>query len=333
MAIVFTNLNIDTLSDKEKEIEFLVSEHINGSLYPTKFIELMVELARLNILSVEDDATYYKLINKIRNEFISDVNGLIDRDQAIKLYEGNPKLIKLFEDLRNILIDQVPIMLEIDRKYKENQIVNTLQSFEMAQNDSELLGKLISGNVDEVDPNKEILDSTRDCIIACDNIIAIATDVKDDFEEFNFKVSKSIQGIREEILGLSLTLRDLNLPFEYAYKLSQVLNLMESNIPPTELDPFKNDVYEILITLLRKPKKFYSMLKKDEIIDGSISTNIFQVYPKIFEQSVIPLLESIENKDYQKQITFKNQCDLIDDNRELVTSCHNHLLGDNNNGN
>lgn len=333
MAIVFTNLNIDTLSDKDKEIEFLVSEHINGSLYPTKFIELMIELARLPIISVEDDATYYKLINKIRNEFISDVNGLIDRDKAIKLYDGESKLVKLFENLRDTLASQVPAMLEIDKKYKENQIVNTLQAFESAKDDPELFGKLISGNVDELDPNKEILDATRDCIIACDNIIAIATDVKDDFEESNFKVSKSIQSIREEILGLSIALRELNLPFEYAYKLSQVLNIMDSNIPATELDLFKNDVYEILITLLRKPKKFYSMLKKDEIIDGSISTNIFQVYPKIFEQSVIPLLDSIENKDYQKQITFKNQCDLIDDNRELVTTCHNHLLGDNNNGN
>jgi hypothetical protein len=333
MAIVFTNLNIDTLSDKDKEIEFLVSEHINGSLYPTKFIELMIELARLPIISVEDDATYFKLINKIRNEFISDVNGLIDRDKAIKLYDGESKLITLFENLRDTLTSQVPTMLETDRKYKENQVVNTLQAFESAQDDPELFGKLISGNVDELDPNKEILDATRDCIITCDNIIAIATDVKDDFEESNFKVSKSIQSIREEILGLSLALRELNLPFEYAYKLSQVLNMMDSNIPVTELDPFKNDTYEMLITLLRKPKKFYSMLKKDEIIDGSISTNIFQVYPKIFEQSVIPLLESIENKDYQKQITFKNQCDLIDDNRELVTSCHNHLLGDNNNGN
>lgn len=333
MAIVFTNLNIDTLSDKDKEIEFLVSEHIDGSLYPTKFIELMIELAKLPIISVEDDATYYKLINKIRNEFISDVNGLIDRDKAIKLYDGESKLITLFENLRDTLTSQVPVMLEIDRKYKENQIVNTLQAFESAQDNPELFGKLISGNVDELDPNKEILDATRDCIIVCDNIISIATDVKDDFKESNFKVSKSIQSIREEILGLSLALRELNLPFEYAYKLSQVLNIMESNIPKTELDPFKNDTYEMLITLLRKPKKFYSMLKKDEIIDGSISTNIFQVYPKIFEQSVIPLLETIENKDYQKQITFKNQCDLIDDNRELVTTCHNHLLGDNNNGN
>jgi hypothetical protein len=293
----------------------------------------MIELTRLPILSVEDDATYYKLINKIRNEFISDVNGLIDRDQAIKLYEGNPKLIKLFEDLRNILIDQVPIMLEIDRKYKENQIVNTLQSFEMAQNDSELLGRLISGNVDEVDPNKEILDSTRDCIIACDNIIAIATDVKDDFEESNFKVSKSIQSIREEILSLSLALRELNSPFEYAYKLTQVINMIQTNIPQTDLDPFKNDVFEMLLTLLRQPKKFYSYLKKNEIIDGKISSQLFQVYPKIFEQSVIPLLEQSEKKDYQKQLIFKNQCDFIDDNRELVTSCHNHLLGDNNNGN
>lgn len=333
MAIVFTNLNIDTLGDKDKEIEVLVSEHLNGSLYPSKFITLVTELAKLPIISVEDDATYYNLVNKIRNEFISEVNGLLDRDQIIKLYNGDSKLINLFQQLEDILVGQIDTLLAIDKQYIQNRISNALATLDAAADDSELLGKLISTGNQEVDPNKEILDAARDCIISCNNITNIASEIKDDFEELNFKPAKKIEEIKLELLDLSSSLIESDLPFEYAYKLSQVLNMIQSNIPQTELDPFKNDVFEDLVELLRKPKKFYSMLKKSEVIDGSIGDNLFIAYPKLFEQIVIPLLEQSENKAYQKQLILKNQCNLIDDNRELVTICHNHLLGDNQNGN
>ena len=333
MAIAFTNLNIDTLGDKDKEIEFLVSEHLNGTLYPSKFISLVTEVAKLPIISVDDDAIYFKLINKIRNEFVSDTDGLLDRDQLIKLYNGDSKLINLFQELETILVNQIDTLLAIDANYFQTKISNTLAAFDAAADDSELLGKLISSGSANVDPNEEILNAVTDCIIACNNIISIASEIKDDFEELNYKPAKKIEDLQLQLLDLSSALIESNLPFEYSYKLTQVINMIQTNIPQTDLDPFKNDVFEMLLTLLRQPKKFYSYLKKNEIIDGEISSQLFQVYPKIFEQSVIPLLEQSEKKDYQKQLIFKNQCDLIDDNRELVTSCHNHLLGDNNNGN
>ena len=333
MAIAFENLNIDKLSDQDKENEYLVSEHLNGSLYPTNYIILINELAKLPIISVTDDVAYYKLINKIRDTFISDVNGCLDRDQVIKLYNGDSKLINLFQELENILVNQIDTLLAIDANYVQTKISNTLAAFDAAADDSELLGKLISSGSADVDPNEEILNAVRDCIIACNNIISIASEIKDDFEELNYKPAKKIEDLQLQLLDLSSALMESNLPFEYSYKLTQVINMIQTNIPKTDLDPFKNDVFEILLTLLRQPKKFYSYLKKNEIIDGEISSQLFQVYPKIFEQSVIPLLEQSEKKDYQKQLIFKNQCDLIDDNRELVTFCHNHLLGDNNNGN
>lgn len=333
MAIAFENLNIDKLSDQDKENEYLVSEHLNGSLYPTNYITLINELAKLPIISVTDDAAYYKLINKIRDTFISDINGCLDRDQVIKLYNGDAKLINLFQDLQDILVEQSDVLMNIDQNYIRQTIANQLATFDAAADDSELLGKLISSGNQQVDQNKEILDNVRDCIIACNNIISIASDIKDDFEELNYKPAKKIEDLQLQLLDLSSALVESNLPFEYSYKLTQIINMIQTNIPQTDLDPFKNDVFEMLLTLLRQPKKFYSYLKKNEIIDGSISSQLFQVYPKIFEQSVIPLLEQSEKKDYQKQLIFKNQCDLIDDNRELVTSCHNHLLGDNNNGN
>ncbi|MFN6269263.1 MAG: hypothetical protein ACK40T_02600 [Akkermansiaceae bacterium] len=333
MAIAFENLNIDKLSDQDKENEYLVSEHLNGSLYPSNYITLINELAKLPIISITDDAEYYKLINKIRDTFISDVTGLLDRDQVIKLYNGDAKLINLFQDLQDILIGQSSVLLQIDANYAQKIIANQLATFEAAADDTELVGKLISTGNQPIDPNKEILDNVTDCIIACNNIISVASDIKDDFEELNYKPAKKIEDLQLQLLDLSSALMESNLPFEYAYKLTQVINMIQTNIPQTDLDPFKNDVFEMLLTLLRQPKKFYSYLKKNEIIDGEISSQLFQVYPKIFEQSVIPLLEQSEKKDYQKQLIFKNQCDLIDDNRELVTFCHNHLLGDNNNGN
>ena len=333
MAIVFTNLNIDTLGDKDKEIEFLVSEHLNGTLYPSKFISLVTEVAKLPIISVDDDATYFKLINKIRNEFISDTNGLLDRDQLIKLYNGDSKLINLFQELETILVNQIDTLLAIDANYVQTKISNTLAAFDAAADDSELLGKLISSGSADVDPNEEILNAVRDCIVSCNNIISLASEIKDDFEEINYKPAKDIEDVQLEIIDLSSALLESDFPFDYAYKLTQAINVIQTNIPKDSLDPFKNEVFNMLLLLIRQPKKFYSYLKKNKIIDGSISENLFQVYPKIFEQSVIPLLEQSEKKDYQKQLILKNQCNLIDDNRELVTLCHNHLLGEQQNGN
>jgi hypothetical protein len=305
MAIVFTNLNIDTLSDQDKENEYLVSEHLNGSLYPSKYITLINELAKLPIISIQDDVTYYKLINEIRDSFISDVNGLLDRDQVIKLYDGDAKLLSLFEKLQDILVNQIDTLLAIDAEYVQQKISSSLATIDSAADDSELLGKLIDSGSSEVDPNKEILDAARDCIIACNNIITISSEIKDDFEEFSYKPAKKIEDLQLELLDLSSSLLESNFPFEYAYKLTQVINMIQTSIPQTDLDPFKTDVFEMLVTLLRQPKKFYSYLKKNEIIDGSISSKLFQVYPKIFEQSVIPLLEQSEKKDYQKQLILK----------------------------
>jgi len=316
--------NIDTLSDTQLENEILVGDYLNGCIYPMNYINLINKLSKLPVIELLTDITYFETIMAIKKELQSETSNTLDKEAVIKVYNKKSKIIPLIESLglqASLLHKQLFVDAEADAFVKMSSAMQNMETY-----DQYALGTMIDlYSAQTPDYSTKIIEKLKETEVICAAIMDLIAAITTKYSETNIKVPKKIEDMGIYLLEQLEIVQDFDTVPEYLMLLMNTLATMEQLLPQDTLDPWKNSVYLQLIEILRNPLKYYSYLKNDKILDGSISEQIGTLYPETYQLAISNLLDKLPKLTYQQQIIYLRQSALTPNDTELVTLCQNHI--------
>ena len=321
--------DINPISNTKLEMEILIGDYLRGIIYPIDYINLLIRLSKLPMIELITDSMYLATVLEIQKLLKSDPKETLDKEEIIKIYNKKSKIPFLIESLVNqskLLSLELNVAVQQEHIQRTNDLITSMDTL-----DPESLGQSIdnAANFKQMpDLSTQVLQSMNQVIVFGEGILKSINEIQSKYIEDNQKIPKTIIDFKLYILEKVQSLQNVDILPDFLMPLMETLAYIEQQIPQDELDPWKLDVFFELIQVLRNPKKFYSYIKQDKIIDGSIGEAVGQLYPETYNiatELVIDKLNS-NNITYQKQIMYLNQCSLQQDNSELVSLCHTHLI-------